>query len=262
MSEIENKPLAIFICGPTAAGKSSTIRYLKEKSQKEGNENFRQGTVMDFDIYFKEELDKIILANKKLTQPLDLSNPVIFQKLMDVADKNAQDKRNTIFDNCIKNKCDFTFENTMPEHAFQRMKIAKEAGFKVITHITFQNNLNKHIDSEKTRRDAGVEIGATFRDDAHAIDVVTGTYKRCLKGIQKSMAYGDVKVYINYMKPGPPEENIPVCVAEKNFSSNYKLKVNKEITNKDLKSEIGNILVNQQINDKNKGKNKDKGNEI
>lgn len=231
------KPLAIFICGPVAAGKSSTIRYLKDKG-------LDQGVLLDYDHIYKQKLESCTKANEKLVSPLNK------HEVENIADKKAWDKREGMYDACIKDKRTFTFETTMPDHVFDKMKTAKEAGFNVQVYITFQKSVEKHIESEKNRRDAGKEIGGFFKHDDHAKDTCIQTYDRCIKGIEKSMPIADkVNIYINYMKKGPPEQNRPVMVAEKDKRKSESLIItpDKKIDNLDLKQEFSKIKAKEKV---------------
>lgn len=232
---MEHKPIAIFNCGPTAAGKSSTTRYFHEKG-------YDTGVVLDYDKFFKEEHDRI---------SKDMPNLNAVARA-DVADQNAYALREKMFESCLKHKQNFSYENCMPEHALEKMAKAKEAGFDVKVYVTFQNSVDKHVATEKFRRDKGTETGAFFHNDKDAEKVVRSTYNNCLKGLEKAVENShSLKVFINYMQKDP-EQNRPKLVGH--YKEGKIIDTGNKCTNIDVKEALDKI--NQSIEVKKSNENK------
>lgn len=244
------KPQAIFICGPIAAGKSSSKVYFEERG-------YEQGVILDFDSMLKAEKDRLKSESKKLSD----------STVKELAETSALNAREAIFRKCIELKQTFSYENCMSKNnwknilgTFNKMKLAKENGFDVRVFVYFQKSLEKHMDSERARRTESDGIGAFFKSEEEAKAGVIGTYKACLDGLKEALKYSNsMKVFINYMKH-PQEQNRPVLKAhyrEKNL-----VKLAKEIDNPDLKKAITDLnksLENDTFKDFNKSKGQDQG---
>lgn len=223
------KPQAIFICGPIAAGKSSSKDYFERKG-------YEQGVILNYDSRFKAECDLIRSEGKGLSD----------DRVKELAESAALDGREAIFRKCIELKQTFSYENCMSKNnwknilgTFNKMKLAKENGFEVRVFVYFQKSLNDHIRSEKKRRKDNKEIGAFFLSDNDAQAGVIGTYKACLDGLKEALKYSNsMKVFINYMKQ-PQEQNRPVLVAQ--YKDGKEHKVSKNIDNPDVKNALDGI---------------------
>jgi predicted ABC-type ATPase len=226
MSE-KNKPTAIFICGPIAAGKSSTAKWFEKVG-------YEQGLVMNYDSIFKSEYDRLRKENKAVPEA----------KVHKLAEDSALAARESLYNSCIKNKMSFSYENCLSTWAFEGMKNvfdkmedAKKNGFEVRAYVTFQNSLEKHIRTEKDRRKGGKETGAFFKNNLEAKKGVTNSYTNCLDGIEKALKHShSMKVFINYMDS---ETNKPKLVGH--YKNGVIQNVTNKVTNPDLAKKLDQI---------------------
>lgn len=216
-----NKPDAIFICGPIAAGKSHTQKYFKEMG-------YDQGVILNYDDLFLKQYNA-----------LKTENPALNDKILrDTADHCAMANRELIYQACLKNKLTFSYENCMNEKAIHKMQEAKDAGFNVKVYVTFQKSLEGHIAVEQLRRKRG-ELGAHFINDKDARNGIKGTYENCLKNIKHaSEIANNFKLYINYMD-SDPEKNKPRLAVE--MKNNVLIQRSVE-SNKDVEKRLNEIL--------------------
>lgn len=226
---MEKKPLAIFVCGPIAAGKSSTIKYFNDKG-------YEQGVVLNYDSIFKSEYDRLSKENKSLSS----------KDVATIAEASAISAREAIFKSCLEKKLTFSYENCMSSWSseqilsvFQKMEAARKRGFNVRVYVTFQKLLKNHIDTEQERRKTSKEIGAFFTDDKSAAAAVKSTYNACLQGMKEAMKYAhSMKIFINYMN-SDPEQNRPKLVAH--YQNNNLVYLSDKIDNKKVKEAVGEI---------------------
>lgn len=249
---MEERPKAIFICGPIAAGKSHSLEYFKRCG-------YDTGAIIQADVLYRAMLE----TNTKMGLDKETA-----EKL---ADKGSMQQRDSMVQMCIDNKKSFSLENTMSEHCFAKMKTAKEAGFDVVVHVTFQKSVDMHIDSERRRRLNTTEVGAHFANNKQAEEAIKYTYNSCLKGLERAAEHAtSMKVYVNYMNR-EPEFNKPVIAAQMHEGKNNgKIEVHQSAGargNKDLNEILDKLDLKLQnehdkvkivdINDWNKKKEKE-----